>query len=101
MTDKTRARINPVGSVLVAMYGGFNQIGPTGYLKITVAKNQAISVFEADRERVLPIDLLMCLNAKVEDWKRITRNSRKSPNNTGADVASFPVVCPCIDEVGR
>ena len=27
ITPKARARVNPVGSVLVAMYGGFNQIG--------------------------------------------------------------------------
>lgn len=98
ITSKAKAKINPEGAVLVAMYGGFNQIGRTGYLKIPAATNQAISVLEADREIILPIYLLMWLNAKVELWKRIASSSRKDPNVTGADVTNFPVAYPCIGE---
>ena len=98
ITSKAKAKINPEGAVLVAMYGGFNQIGRTGYLKIPAATNQAISVLEADREIMLPIYLLMWLNAKVELWKRIASSSRKDPNVTGADVTNFPVAYPCIGE---
>ncbi len=98
ITSKAKAKINPEGSVLVAMYGGFNQIGRTGYLTIPAATNQAISVLEADQEKTLPVYLLMWLNAKVEVWKRIASSSRKDPNVTGSDVANFPVAYPCIRE---
>ncbi len=40
--DEISLRVYPVGTVLVAMYGGFNQIGRTGVLKIPATVNQAI-----------------------------------------------------------
>ena len=49
ITIKARARINPPGAVLVAMYGGFNQIGRTGCLSIPAATNQALSVLVRKR----------------------------------------------------
>lgn len=101
ITDKANARINPVGSILVAMYGGFNQIGRTGYLMIPAATNQALSVLNVDDNKVVPSFLLMWLNAKVETWKKIASSSRKDPNITGADVAKFPIKFPCILEQKR
>jgi type I restriction enzyme, S subunit len=101
LTTKARATVNPVGSILVAMYGGFNQIGRTGYLRMPSATNQALSVLRADRERVRPIYLLFWLNAKVEDWKRIASSSRKDPNITSMDVARFPIKVPSIAEQER
>ncbi|WP_086489766.1 restriction endonuclease subunit S [Thioflexithrix psekupsensis] len=98
LTSKTNAKINPEESVLVAMYGGFNQIGRTGFLKIPAATNQAISVLNTDRKKVLPIYLLTWLNAKVENWKKIASSSRKDPNITGSDVASFLIVYPKLEE---
>lgn len=98
ITSKSKPRINPEDSVLVAMYGGFNQIGRTGYLKMPAATNQAISVLNTDRKNVLPIYLLMWLNAKVDNWKRIASSSRKDPNITGSDVAIFPILYPRIKE---
>lgn len=98
ITTKAIAKINPVDSVLVAMYGGFNQIGRTGYLKVAAATNQAISVLNTDKKKVLPIYLHIWLNAKVEDWKRVASSSRKDPNITGSDVAGFPIIYPEITE---
>ncbi|MCG7884134.1 MAG: restriction endonuclease subunit S [Candidatus Thiodiazotropha taylori] len=98
ITPVSKPKINPVGSVLVAMYGGFNQIGRTGLLKVSAATNQALSVLNANRNKVLPIYLLMWLNAKVEVWKRIASSSRKDPNITGSDVASFPISFPSAEE---
>ncbi|EOA5093836.1 restriction endonuclease subunit S [Citrobacter freundii] len=94
ITPQAKATINPVGSVLVAMYGGFKQIGRTGYLRIPAATNQALSVLRVKSDKVLPIYLLTWLNAKVDDWKRIASSSRKDPNITGSDVASFPILFP-------
>ena len=94
---ETSARKNPVGSVLIAMYGGFNQIGRTGLLKIEAATNQAITV-------VLPksgIDsyfLLHFLNRNVDQWRSFAASSRKDPNITSKDVGDFPIAFPPIAE---
>ena len=101
LTPKAKVRINPVGSVLVAMYGGFNQIGRTGFLAVPAATNQAISVLQLDLKKALPEYVLAWLNAKVEDWKRIASSSRKDPNITGTDVAKFPIALPNITEQQR
>lgn len=101
ITNKARARINPTGAVLVAMYGGFNQIGRTGCLSVPAATNQALSVLVLDQKRALPAYVLAWLNAKVEEWKRIASSSRKDPNITGTDVAKFPIDLPSLDEQQR
>ncbi len=101
ITPKARARINPAGSILVAMYGGFKQIGRTGCLTVPAATNQALSVLVLDQNRALPVYVLAWLNAKVEDWKRIASSSRKDPNITGADVAKFPISLPSPTEQQR
>lgn len=98
ITLAAKAKINPAGSVLVAMYGGFKQIGRTGYLTVPAATNQAISVLNADENEVLPIYLLTWMNARVEDWKKIASSSRKDPNITGTDVANFPIAYPSKEE---
>jgi type I restriction enzyme, S subunit len=101
ITPKARARVNPVGAVLVAMYGGFNQIGRTGCLSVPAATNQALSVLVLDQHRALPAYVLTWLNAKVDVWKRIASSSRKDPNITGTDVAKFPIALPMPDEQQR
>ncbi len=101
ITSKARARVNPVGAVLVAMYGGFNQIGRTGCLSVPAATNQALSVLVLDQRRALSAYVLAWLNAKVDVWKRIASSSRKDPNITGTDVAKFPITLPSPDEQQR
>jgi type I restriction enzyme S subunit len=101
ITTKAAARINPVGSVLVAMYGGFKQIGRTGILGVPAATNQAMSVLVVDGAKALPVYVLTWLNAKVDDWKRIASSSRKDPNVTGSDVAGFPIQLPSTVEQQR
>jgi type I restriction enzyme, S subunit len=101
ITHHAKARVNPVGSVLVAMYGGFNQIGRTGLLGIPAATNQAISVLGIKQSELLPRYLQIWLNAKVSYWKRIASSSRKDPNITSMDVAKFPVAYPKRGEQER
>jgi len=97
ISSLAKARINPPGSVLVAMYGGFNQIGRTGLLAIPAATNQAISVLIV-QSHIVPEFLLAWLNAKVGLWKRIASSSRKDPNITSADVGAFPFSVPTKPE---
>ncbi|PML09886.1 restriction endonuclease subunit S [Vibrio lentus] len=92
--QKTSCKVKPINTVLVAMYGGFNQIGRTGILKVEAATNQAISAIEVDESIVLPEYLLHVLNAKLEYWKKVAISSRKDPNITKDDVENFPVPIP-------
>jgi len=101
ITPMAKARINPAGSVLVAMYGGFKQIGRTGCLSMPAATNQAISVLVIDHSIASPGYVLAWLNAKVETWKRIASSSRKDPNITGSDVAEFSISVPGVPEQRR
>lgn len=98
ITEKARARINPVGSVLIAMYGGYKQIGRTGLLSIPAATNQAISVLVLREKMIIPVFLLAWLNAKVDLWKRIASSSRKDPNITSNDIGKFPISFPSLPE---
>lgn len=93
---KTSCKLRDAGTILVAMYGGFNQIGRTGLLKVKAATNQAISAVMLDQEIVLSEYLLLVLNSKIDYWKKVAISSRKDPNITKVDVENFPVPVPPI-----
>lgn len=95
---ETSLRRYPEGSVLVAMYGGFNQIGRTGLLRVSAAVNQAVTAILPNRKKVEPRYLLDLLNFKVEYWKTVASSSRKDPNITSNDVRSFPLRLPPLPE---
>lgn len=75
----------PPNTVLIAMYGGFNQIGRTGLLTFSATINQALA-------SILPNSitnsyfLLELLNKHKNDWRRIAASSRKDPNITKKDI---------------
>lgn len=96
--SETSLRINPSNSVLIAMYGGFNQIGRTGILDKPAATNQALSVLNVDESCLVPKYLQHYLNAKVSRWRRFAASSRKDPNITSSDVGAFPVAYCGISE---
>lgn len=101
VTEAACLRVNPPGSVLVAMYGGFNQIGRTGILTMAAATNQAVAVLQPKAGVLDSEYLLLWLNANVEHWKIVAASSRKDANITSSDVASFPVALPTIEEQRR
>jgi type I restriction enzyme S subunit len=86
--------ILPENTVLIAMYGGYKQIGRTGILRIPAATNQALSAVRVDTKEVLPYFLLHYLNANVSQWKRLAASSRKDPNITRQDVLDYEVTLP-------
>lgn len=98
---ESSCQIIPKDTVLVAMYGGFNQIGRTGIMTIDAAINQALSAIIADQGKVYPKYLLHWLNANVELWKNYAASSRKDPNITKKDVESFPIILPSLQEQHR
>lgn len=95
---ETSLKIQPTNSVLVAMYGGFNQIGRTGLLKEPATTNQALCVLYPKDGVVISSFLQHYLNARVNRWRRFAASSRKDPNITSSDVGSFPVSFGTITE---
>jgi type I restriction enzyme S subunit len=96
--QQTSLRLYPSGSVLVAMYGGFNQIGRTGMLAKDATINQALTAIRPDQSRLSSRFLLNYLNFRVEYWKSVASSSRKDPNITGKDVREFPIPLPPLIE---
>jgi type I restriction enzyme, S subunit len=95
--QKTSCKLRPIDTILVAMYGGFNQIGRTGLLKIEAATNQAVSAIMVDKSMIKPEYLLYVLNTKIDYWKKVAVSSRKDPNITKNDVENFPVPIPPLN----
>lgn len=90
-------KIFPVGTALVAMYGGWKQIGRSGVIKIPAATNQAICA-------LIPHGFVSgdfannWLIAMRHRWKAIAASSRKDPNITKQDVSEFLIAIPPLPE---
>lgn len=95
---ETSCSVFPVGTVLVAMYGGFNQIGRTGLLAKPAAMNQALSGLILNKEVAHPLFIQHYLNGNVHVWKKFAASSRKDPNITREDVCGFPILLPPLPE---
>lgn len=95
---KTSVKWVEENSILVAMYGGFNQIGRTGLLKVRGTTNQAISSLFVDEVNYNSEFILHWLNFKKWFWKRYAGSSRKDPNITKKDIENFPLVKPSYPE---
>ena len=95
---ESSCKMIPAQAVLVAMYGGFNQIGRTGLLQQDSAINQALTAVIPDPQKLNPAFLLEWLNFRVGYWKRFAGSSRKDPNITKGDVEDFPVPSMPVDQ---
>ena len=96
--QETSCPILEPDTVLVAMYGGFNQIGRTGIMTFSGSINQAISSLSINKEKAIPNYVLYWLNANVILWRRFAASSRKDPNITKKDVEDFPILLPPLPE---
>ena len=92
-----KLKVLPEKSVLIAMYGGFNQIGRTGLLAYPATINQALAALTPVNE-INPNFLLNFLNFKKESWRNVAASSRKDPNITKNDVEKFKISFPSLDE---
>ncbi|HDH5624290.1 TPA: restriction endonuclease subunit S [Staphylococcus aureus] len=95
--NSLKLKLVPKNSVLIAMYGGFNQIGRTGLLKIDATINQAISALLMNHE-TNPEFIQAYINYQVKGWKRYAASSRKDPNITKKDIEQFKVPYVSINE---
>lgn len=99
--EESACKLCSPGTVLVAMYGGFKQIGRTGLLTRESAVNQAISAIELDLSRAHPEFVLHWLNGNIRTWRSFAASSRKDPNITRENVCDFPVNLPPLAEQRR
>lgn len=97
LTD-TSLKKYAAGSVLVAMYGGFNQIGRTGLIKVDAAINQALVSISPEKGKLNAEYLLFNLNFNVDYWKGVASSSRKDPNITNNDVKQYRIPIPQLAE---
>ncbi|EOW9189511.1 restriction endonuclease subunit S [Vibrio cholerae] len=95
---ETSLKKHPAGSVLIAMYGGFNQIGRTGLIAIDAAINQALVAVIPRKGKLVSEYLLYNFNYKVEYWKGVASSSRKDPNITSNDVKNYLLPLPTVKE---
>jgi type I restriction enzyme S subunit len=96
--SETGLKKHPVGTVLVAMYGGFNQIGRTGYITRPSAINQALVAVKPKAKKLDSYYLLSELNYNVDYWKGVASSSRKDPNITSNDVKNYTIALPALKE---
>ncbi len=86
----------PVGTVLVAMYGGLKQIGRTGVLEIEATSNQAMTAL-LPTPQVEPYFLNVVLISHRDYWKSVANSTRKDPNITKSDVLDFKLPLPDLE----
>ncbi len=90
---ETHLSVLPIGTVLVAMYGGFKQIGRTGILEIEATSNQAMTAL-LPSSKVSPYFLNAILNGSKDYWRGVANSTRKDPNITKSDVLAFRIPVP-------
>ncbi|MBU2487205.1 MAG: restriction endonuclease subunit S [Alphaproteobacteria bacterium] len=99
--NETSLSVHPPGTVLVAMYGGLQQIGRSALLECPATTNQAISALIPDRNKMLGEFLNYCLVSLRPNWRKVAASSRKDPNITKQDVLDFQVPVPPLHEQRR
>ncbi|AZL85002.1 restriction endonuclease subunit S [Aliivibrio salmonicida] len=95
--NETSCKLHPKGTALIAMYGGWNQIGRSGLLTGDATTNQAI-VALVFKKRIIGEFVNYWLIANRHRWQSIAASSRKDPNITKQDVSDFLIVVPSIQE---
>ncbi len=92
---ETSCHLNGAGTVMVAMYGGYHQIGRTGILGTPAASNQAVCCLTPRDDNVVLAEVaLYSLQANRGKWRRVAASSRKDPNITKKDVERFVICVP-------
>lgn len=87
----------PKNTVVIAMYGGFNQIGRTGLLTFPSTINQALAAISPN-PLINSNFLLQLLNKNIYTWRRVAASSRKDPNITKKDIENQKFDFPSLFE---
>lgn len=93
-------KILPENTIVLAMYGGFNQIGRTGILGFPATINQAL-VALTPQKNINQVFAQSYLNRHIIDWRRVAASSRKDPNITKEDVEKSDFSFGSLEEQNR
>lgn len=93
-----RGEMLPVGTVMVAMYGGAGTIGKSGILGIEACSNQAVCSLQPDRNRLSSKFLHEWICYIRPEWMRLSGGNRKDPNINKSIVENMTLPLPPIGE---
>jgi type I restriction enzyme S subunit len=88
----------PDDTVLIAMYGGWEQIGRTAMLSVPAATNQALSAIIINDPCVEPEFVMRAVQHGRLRWKKVAASTRKDPNITKKDVEEFEIPMPSTND---
>lgn len=92
--DSISIQLMPINSILLAMYGGWEQIGRTSILKKEGATNQAITCLFNPRIEMNADFIQLVLQQYRYKWKQYAVSTRKDPNITKTDIKNFVLAFP-------
>ena len=92
--QNTSLKLQPKNSVLIAMYGGWIQIGRTSILKVESGINQAICALSSPRYDINSYYTLYYLQQNRLRWRKNAISTRKDPNITKRYVENFYISFP-------
>lgn len=91
------SEIRPIGTVVMAMYGGSGTIGNSGILRTPCATNQAICCIMFG-DKIIPDYGFYYIRAIRPYWMIYAVGTRKDPNISQAVVSEMPMVVPSLEE---
>ena len=92
--NNTSLKLMPVNSILIAMYGGWEQIGRTAILKKEAGTNQAITCLSNPKIEINSDFVQLLLQYYRFKWKQFAVSTRKDPNITKTDIENFILTFP-------
>jgi len=95
--EESSCNLFPVNSVLMAMYGGWEQIGRTAVLKKEATTNQAITALFNPRIGIVAEYIQFFLQHFRYKWKSYAVSTRKDPNITKTDIQNYLIAFPKED----
>ena len=95
--EESSCNLFPVNSVLIAMYGGWEQIGRTAVLKKEATTNQAITALFNPRIGIVAEYIQFFLQHFRYKWKSYAVSTRKDPNITKTDIQNYLIAFPKED----
>jgi type I restriction enzyme, S subunit len=93
-----RGKMRPIGTVMVAMYGGAGTVGKAGCLGIPATTNQAVCSIEPNPALFDSWFLLLYLIHIRRDWMRQAVGTRKDPNISKGIIEQTPIALPLLPE---
>jgi type I restriction enzyme S subunit len=95
--EESSCSLFPINSVLIAMYGGWEQIGRTAVLKKEATTNQAMTALFNSRIKIVAEYIQFFLQYYRFKWKSFAVSTRKDPNITKTDIQNFLIAFPKED----